>query len=55
MRLTILTENTVMQGLHYYGEHGVSFYIEDGDTKILLDTGYSGVFLENAKKKWELI
>lgn len=50
MRLTILTENTVMQGLHYYGEHGVSFYIEDGDTKILLDTGYSGVFLENAKK-----
>lgn len=29
-------------------EHGLCFYIEDDDKKILFDTGYSDVFIKNA-------
>lgn len=33
----------------FWGEHGLSFYIETGDTNILMDTGQSGdVLLHNA-------
>lgn len=50
MKLTILVDNNVLQGKNYLGEHGLSFYIEADDKKILFDTGYSDVFLKNAHR-----
>lgn len=49
MRLTVLTENNTYIDKYYIGEPGLCYYIEDGDEKILLDTGYSDVFIKNAK------
>lgn len=49
MKLTILVDNvTYTPGL--FAEDGYSAYIEEGDLKILLDTGESGIFLQNAAK-----
>ena len=50
MKLTILTDNNVLQSKNFHAEHGLSFYIEVDDKKILFDTGYSDVFLKNALK-----
>jgi 7,8-dihydropterin-6-yl-methyl-4-(beta-D-ribofuranosyl)aminobenzene 5'-phosphate synthase len=50
MKLTVLVDNTVLQGKNLLGEHGLSFYIEVDGKKILFDTGYSDVFLRNAHK-----
>jgi len=49
MRIVNLIEDTLGEaGLHY--EHGLSFYIETKKHKILLDTGASPAFIENAMK-----
>lgn len=49
MRIVTLIENMVYgQGL--VSEHGLSFYVEDGNSKILLDTGQSGSFMQNAER-----
>lgn len=50
MKLTVLVENNTYIDEYYYGEPGVSFYIEEGDTKVLFDLGYSDIFLKNAKE-----
>lgn len=50
MKLTILTDNTTRIDAYYLGEPGVCYYIEDGERKILFDTGYSDVFVRNAEK-----
>lgn len=50
MKLTILTDNTVLQSKNFLAEHGLSFYIEEDNKKILFDTGYSDVFIKNAHK-----
>ncbi len=50
MKLTILTDNTTRIDEYYLGEPGVCYYIEDGERKILFDTGYSDVFVRNAEK-----
>jgi len=50
MKLTILADNNVVQSKNFIGEHGLSFFIEVNDKKILFDTGYSDVFLKNAYK-----
>lgn len=50
MKLTILTDNTVLQSKNFLGEHGISFYIEEDSKKILFDTGYSDIFIRNAHK-----
>lgn len=50
MKLTILTDNTTRIDEYYLGEPGVCYYIEDGERKILFDTGYSDVYLRNAEK-----
>lgn len=50
MKLTVLVDNNTFIDRYYYGEPGLSYYIEDNDTKILWDTGYSNVFTANAKK-----
>lgn len=49
MRIVNLMEDTCgVEGLHH--EHGLSFYIETKKHKILLDTGLTGAFIENAEK-----
>lgn len=50
MRIKILEDNNTYIDMYYLAEPGVSYYIEDGNEKILFDTGYSSVFIENAKK-----
>lgn len=49
MRITCLMENTIGNEL-CASEHGLSLLVEMKDTTILVDTGASGLFLENAKK-----
>ena len=48
MKLTVLTENTA--GGNFLAEHGLSYYIEYDNKKILFDTGATDVFLQNANK-----
>lgn len=48
MRATILVDNHGTKALK--GEWGLSAFIEYGDKRILLDTGGSGLFAENARK-----
>lgn len=49
MKLKVLVDNNTYIDRYYLGEPAVSYYIEDGDKKILFDTGYSDIFLKNAK------
>jgi len=49
MKLKVLVDNNTFIDEYYLGEPAVSYYIEDGDTKILFDTGYSDVFIKNAE------
>ena len=49
MRIVNLVENT--EGRAGCGaEHGLSFYIETEHHKLLMDTGQSGLFMQNAEK-----
>ncbi len=48
MKLTVLTENVA--GHDFIAEHGLSYFIECDEKKILFDTGHSDVFLQNANK-----
>lgn len=50
MKLKVLEDNNTFIDMYYLAEPGVSYYIEDGNEKILFDTGYSSVILENATK-----
>jgi len=46
--ITTLVEDTALSdGL--LAEHGLSFWIEYGDKRILLDTGQSDILVKNAK------
>ena len=49
MKLKVLVDNNTFIDEYYMGEPAVSYYIEDEDTKILFDTGYSNVFIKNAE------
>jgi len=49
MKLTVLTDNTTRIDAYYLGEPGVSYYLEDGDRRILFDVGYSDVYVRNAR------
>jgi 7,8-dihydropterin-6-yl-methyl-4-(beta-D-ribofuranosyl)aminobenzene 5'-phosphate synthase len=49
MKLRVLVDNNTFINEYYYGEPGACYYIEDEDKTLLLDTGYSDVFLRNAK------
>ncbi len=44
MRLKVLVDNNTFIDEYYQGEPAVSYYIEDGEKKILLDVGYSNLF-----------
>ncbi len=49
MELKVLEDNNTFINMYYFGEPAVSYYIEDGEDKILFDTGYSGIFMKNAE------
>ncbi|MDW5298576.1 MAG: MBL fold metallo-hydrolase [Sedimentibacter sp.] len=48
MKLKVLVDNNTYIDQYYWGEPAVSYYIEDEDIKLLLDVGYSDLFLRNA-------
>ena len=48
MKITVLCDNNTRIDAYYLGEPALSLYLEDGDARILLDTGYSDVFVKNA-------
>lgn len=48
MKITVLIENSAQPGLLH--EHGLSFYIEYGEGRYLLDAGECGAILYNADK-----
>lgn len=48
MKLSVLTENSA--SAYFLAEHGLSYFIEYDNKKILFDTGASDVFLKNAEK-----
>lgn len=50
MKLSVLADNNTLIDRYFLGEPGVSYYIEDDGKRILFDTGYSDVFLQNAAK-----
>ena len=50
MKLTVWWTTTRISTVYYLGEPAVCYLIEDGDRVILLDAGYSDVFLENAAR-----
>lgn len=50
MKLYVLVDNNTTIDRYYKGEPALSFYIETQNCKVLFDTGYSDLFLENAQK-----
>lgn len=50
MKLKVLLDNNTYIDEYYLAEPAVSYYIEDEENKILFDTGYSDIFIKNAKK-----
>lgn len=50
LRLTVLADNTTITDRYFCGEPGLSLFLETGGKKILFDTGYSGLFMENAHR-----
>lgn len=49
MKVTVLMENTALEGCGLTPEHGLSLYIEFRGHKLLLDAGSSGDFAGNAQ------
>ncbi len=50
MDLTVLCDNNTLIDRYFLGEPGLSFFIEDADTRVLFDCGYSDVFIRNGYK-----
>ncbi|MCP4718701.1 MAG: MBL fold metallo-hydrolase [Desulfobacteraceae bacterium] len=50
MELTVLVDNNTLIDRYFRAEPGLSLLIEDQDTQVLFDTGYSDLFLSNAAK-----
>ena len=48
IRITTLVENTA-SGAGLLAEHGLSFWIEYGDKRIIFDTGQSDILIKNAE------
>lgn len=48
MKIIVLSDTKARR--NFQGEHGLSFYIEGDQKKILFDTGASNIFLKNAEK-----
>jgi len=50
MELTVLVDNNSKAGSCLISEHGLSFFIEDYDLKLLFDCGSTDAFIKNAYK-----
>jgi 7,8-dihydropterin-6-yl-methyl-4-(beta-D-ribofuranosyl)aminobenzene 5'-phosphate synthase len=50
MKLTVLVDNNTLIDRYFYGEPGLSYFIQDEGKRILFDVGYSDVFVKNAQK-----
>ncbi len=50
MKLTVLVDNHTYIDRYYLGEPAACYLIEDGERTVLFDTGYSDVFIENARR-----
>ncbi len=50
MKLTVLVDNHTYIDRYYLGEPAACYLIEDGERAVLFDTGYSDVFIENARR-----
>lgn len=48
MELTILVDNKTSLGNCLIAEHGLSFFIKEGDVRLLFDCGASDAFIKNA-------
>lgn len=48
--ITVLVDNNTYIDAYYLGEPAVSYYVEADGKRILFDTGYSDVLLQNAQK-----
>lgn len=49
-RIVTLVENKLGEHTGLKTEHGLSFYIEENEKKIIFDTGQSDYFIQNAQK-----
>lgn len=49
MKLKVLVDNNTYIDQYYLGEPAVSYYIEDEGTRLLMDVGYSDIFIRNAE------
>lgn len=50
MDLHVLVDNNTLIDKYYLAEPGFSVLIEEDDTRLLFDTGYSDIFIRNAQK-----
>ena len=50
MKLTVLVDNNTLIDRYFLAEPGLCFHIQDGSVNLLLDVGYSDIFLRNAHK-----
>lgn len=50
VKITTLLENSIGEHLGLQCEHGLSFFVEANNKKIIFDTGQSRMFMDNAEK-----
>lgn len=50
LKITLLVDNQTLVDQYYLAEPALCVWIESGESRILFDTGYSDVFLENAQR-----
>jgi len=50
MEIAVLVDNNTLIDRYFFAEPGIALLIQDDETTVLFDTGYSGVFIENAIK-----
>lgn len=50
MKLTVLVDNQTLIDRYFRAEPGAAFWLEADGKRILFDTGYSDLFLENGRK-----
>jgi glyoxylase-like metal-dependent hydrolase (beta-lactamase superfamily II) len=50
MKLTVLVDNNTLIDRYFFAEPGIALFIEQGGKRILLDVGYSDIFIKNAQK-----
>jgi len=50
MEITVLVDNNTLIDRYFFAEPGLSLLIQDDETTVLFDTGYSDIFLKNAFK-----